>query len=235
MEWTQNLTHKKENKYDLEFWKEFIVDCQVITESSYEPLSGNLDVKLIASNLKQRFKKNFKYINSRLFEEWLRFFSTDYARFLDRLTLARLLSKYSFNYGLFGRDWKDISEFELFSGGHISESNELFEIYKRSKINLYNNTHGLGMHSKVFEIFASGGFMALPKYKKNFSLSGINEGFNENEHFVTFTSESFEDFIHNWLFNTKKRIQIAKNAREIVLSEHSWDKRIQKIINDLKL
>ena len=193
-----------------------------LTESSYEPLSGNLDVKLIASSLNQRFKKNFKYLNSELFEEWLRFFSTDYPRFLDRLTLARLLSKYSFNYGLFGKDWRNIQEFESFSGGHISESNQLFEIYKRSKINLYNNTHGLGMHSKVFEIFASGGFMALPKYKKNspFSLSGINEGFNENEHFVTFTSETFEDFIHNWLFNTKKRIEIAKNAREIVLSEH---------------
>ena len=30
--WTQNLTHKKENKYELKFWKEFIVDCQVFLQ-----------------------------------------------------------------------------------------------------------------------------------------------------------------------------------------------------------
>ncbi len=235
LEWTHNLTDEKENKYELDFWKEFVVDCQVIVESSYEPLSGNLDVKLIASKMQQRMKKNFKYSNSEIFKQWLPFFSTEYARYLDRLTLARLLSKYSMNYGLFGNHWTSIPEFESFSGKHISEQNQLFEIYKKSKINLYNNTHGLGMHSKVFEVFANGGFLALPKYKKNFALSGINEAFNENEHFVTFTSENFEDLVNNWLFNTKERIKIAKNARDIVLSDHSWDKRIQKIINDLKL
>tara|TARA_B100001057_G_C22864669_1_gene955983 strand:+ start:2824 stop:4104 length:1281 start_codon:yes stop_codon:yes gene_type:complete len=235
LEWASNLTNKKDNKYRIDFWKEFIVDLQIIVESNYEPLSGDLKVKMIASKIKQRIRDNFKYINSEIFRQWIPFFSTEYARYLDRALLAKLLSKHSYQFALFGKGWSEILEFESFAGKHISDQKKLFEIYKKSKINLYNNTHGLGMHSKVFEIFANGGFLALPKYKKNFSLSGINEGFNENEHFVTFTSENFEDLIHNWLFNTKKRIEVAKNAREIVLDQHTWDKRVQKIINDLEL
>ena len=49
----------------------------------------------------------------------------------------------------------------------ISSEKELFSIDKKTKINLYNNTHGLGMHSKTFEIMINGGFFALPKSKKN--------------------------------------------------------------------
>ena len=40
--------------------------------------------------------------------------------------------------------------------------------------------------------------------QKNFSVSGINEGFNENEHFITFKPENFDEMIDNWLYQTKK-------------------------------
>ena len=90
------------------------------------------------------------------------------------------------------------------------------------------------MHSKVFEIFANAGFLALPKSKKNFLAAGINEGFNENEHFVTFTSENFEDLVNDWLFDTQKRVEIGKNARKIVINEHTWKKRTQQILEDLQ-
>ena len=89
------LTHKNENKYQLDFYKKFIVDLQLIVESNYFPLSGNLNVKLISSKIKTRIKEYFKYLNSQIFREWLPFFSTEYPRFLDRIELARLLSKHS--------------------------------------------------------------------------------------------------------------------------------------------
>ena len=63
------------------------------------------------------------------------------------------------------------------------------------------------MHSKTFEIMINGGFFALPKSKKLFEKGGINEHFNENEHFVTFLPEKFDDLIENWMLNTEKRIK----------------------------
>ena len=53
------LTHKNEKKYKLDFYKKFIVDLQVIVETNYIPLSGNLNVKLIASKIKARIQRIF--------------------------------------------------------------------------------------------------------------------------------------------------------------------------------
>ena len=209
------------------------MDLQIIVETNYVPLSGYLDVKKIASKVKKRILKMFNYIDTEIFNQLLPFFTTEYSRFLDRIELARLLSKYSTNFGLFGKDWTNYTEFESFSSNHISSEKELFSIYKKTKINLYNNTHGLGMHSKTFEIMINGGFFALPKSKKNYLKGGINEYFNENEHFVTFSPEKFDDLIENWMFNTEKRIKIGNNARKLVLSDHTWEKRIEKILRDL--
>ena len=35
------------------------------------------------------------------------------------------------------------------------------------------------------------------------------------------------------MFNTEKRIKIGNNARKLVLSDHTWEKRIEKILRDL--
>ena len=43
----------------------------------------------------------------------------------------------------------------------------------------------------------------------------------------------FDDLIENWMFNTEKRIKIGNNARKLVLSDHTWEKRIEKILRDL--
>ena len=232
--WFSKLTNKNEKKYSIDIYKEFIVDLQIIVETNYIPLSGDLQVKKIATKIRKRILEKFNYINSALFNQIIPFFSTDYARFLDRIELARLLSKYSFNFGLFGEEWSNYPEFKLFTGNHISNESELFEIYKKSKINLYNNTHGLGMHSKVFEIMLNGALLAIPKSKKNFLKGGISQEFNENEHFVTYTPDKFEDLIENWMFYTKKRIEVGKNARKLVLSKHTWKKRIEKILKDIE-
>ena len=90
------------------------------------------------------------------------------------------------------------------------------------------------MHAKVFEIMANGGFLALPESKKNLLEGGINEVFNKNEHFITFKTENFCDLIENWLFKTKERIQVGNNARKLVLSDHTWEKRVEKILKDLE-
>ena len=78
-----------------------------------------------------------------------------------------------------------------------------------------------------------GDFLRYQNQKKNYLKGGINQHFNENEHFVTFSPEKFDDLIENWMFNTEKRIKIGNNARKLVLSDHTWEKRIEKILRDL--
>ena len=50
--WFSKLTHKNEKKYSIDIYKEFIVDLQIIVETNYVPLSGDLQVKKIALKIK---------------------------------------------------------------------------------------------------------------------------------------------------------------------------------------
>ena len=50
---------------------------------------------------------------------------------------------------------------------------------------------------------------------------------------VTYTSEQFDDLIENWMFDTKKRIEVGENARKLVLSKHTWKKK-EKILKDIE-
>ena len=69
----QNLLIKMKKKYSLDFYKNFIVDLQIIVETNYSPLSGCLEVKKIASKIKKRILEKFNYIDSKLFNQMLPF------------------------------------------------------------------------------------------------------------------------------------------------------------------
>ena len=79
------------------------------------------------------------------------------------------------------------------------------------------------------------GVFSLTTITKKFLASGINECFNENEHFITFKPESFDDMIEDWLYQEKKRIKVGFNARKLVLSNHTWEKRAKKILEDIEI
>ena len=72
----------------------------------------------------------FNYIDTEIFNQIIPFLQQNTQDFLDRIELARLLSKHSINFGLFGKDWTSYTEFESFSSDHISSEKELFSIYK---------------------------------------------------------------------------------------------------------
>ena len=184
--------------------RNFNLSSRTLTEINYEPLSGNLNVNSNFQKIKNKTLKEFGSGNELILNALIRLFSTDYPRFLDRITLARLISQFSSNFALVGSGWSSYNEFSEFSRGEIQDQNELYSIYKKSKINIYNNTHGLGMHSKVFEIMMNGGFLALPFSKNNKKESGIEEAFEPEKHFVYFDPFKFDELIEKWLHNEEK-------------------------------
>ena len=229
----RNFADKREKIKPIEDYKKFVIDLQTITELNYQPLSGKLNVEKISNLVKKKISENFEFVNAQIFNEWIRFFSTEYPRFLDRIKLARLISKNSFNIALIGEGWSSFDEFENFSVKKIDDYKKLYEFYRKSKVNLYNNTHGLGMHSKVLEIMINGGFVAFPISHKNGDFGSIEESFEENIHFSTFDPSNFEDFNDKWLDDYHNRLTIGKNALREVISNHSWKKRVKKILSDL--
>ena len=225
--------NKKEKKISINKFKELICELQNIVELSYKPLSGELEVFRIAKKIKEKIMENFEFYDVDFFKGWIRFFSTEYPRFLDRIHMARLIANYSNKFIVVSDGWERLDEFKDFYREKIDDKDELYELLKRSKINLYTNTHGGGMHNKIFEIMINGGFVALPISSRNNMLGGIEECFIDGEHFSSFNPHKFDEFIDNWLNNSEKRLLIGSNARKEVLDKHTWRSRIYKLLNDL--
>ena len=228
-----NELDKDEKKLTINEYKEFVCELQNIVELNYKPLSGELEIFELVKKIRKTIKKNFRNPNQQIFKEWQRFFSTEYPRFLDRLNMARLMSSFSNNFIVVGDGWERLNEFLDFYRKKIEDKDNLYELFKRSKINLYTNTHGGGMHNKIFEIMINGGFVALPISSRNNMLGGIEECFIDGEHFSSFNPHKFDEFIDNWLNNSEKRLLIGSNARKEVLDKHTWRSRINKLLNDL--
>ena len=228
-----NELDKDEKKLTINEYKEFVCELQNIVELNYKPLSGELKIFKLVKKIRKTIKKIFRNPNQQIFKEWQRFFSTEYPRFLDRLNMARLMSRFSSNFIVVGDGWERLNEFLDFYRKKIEDKDDLYELFKRSKINLYTNTHGGGMHNKIFEIMINGGFVALPISSRNNMLGGIEECFIDGEHFSSFNPHKFDEFIDNWLNNSEKRLLIGSNARKEVLDKHTWRSRIYKLLNDL--
>ena len=228
-----NELDKDEKKLTINEYKEFVCELQNIVELNYKPLSGELKIFKLVKKIRKTIKKIFRNPNQQIFKEWQRFFSTEYPRFLDRLNMARLMSRFSSNFIVVGDGWERLNEFLDFYRKKIEDKDDLYELFKRSKINLYTNTHGGGMHNKIFEIMINGGFVALPISRRNNMLGGIEECFIDGEHFSSFNPHKFDEFIDNWLNNSEKRLLIGNNARKEVLDKHTWRSRINKLLNDL--
>ena len=228
-----NELDKDEKKLTINEYKEFVCELQNIVELNYKPLSGELKIFKLVKKIRKTIKKIFRNPNQQIFKEWQRFFSTEYPRFLDRLNMARLMSRFSSNFIVVGDGWERLNEFLDFYRKKIEDKDNLYELFKRSKINLYTNTHGGGMHNKIFEIMINGGFVALPISSRNNMLGGIEECFIDGEHFSSFNPHKFDEFIDNWLNNSEKRLLIGSNARKEVLDKHTWRSRINKLLNDL--
>ena len=228
-----NRLDKDEKKLTINEYKEFVCELQNIVELNYKPLSGELEIFELVKKIRKTIKKNFRNPNQQIFKEWQRFFSTEYPRFLDRLNMARLMSRFSNNFIVVSDGWERLNEFSDFYREKIDDKIDLYELFKKTKINLYTNTHGGGMHNKIFEIMINGGFVALPISSRNNMLGGIEECFIDGEHFSSFNPHKFDEFIDNWLNNSEKRLLIGNNARKEVLDKHTWRSRINKLLNDL--
>ena len=229
-----NRLDKDEKKLTINEYKEFICELQNIVELNYKPLSGELEIFELVKKIRKTIKKIFRNPNQQIFKEWQRFFSTEYPRFLDRLNMARLMSRFSHNFIVVSDGWERLDEFLDFTKKKIDDKNIFYETIRKTKINLYSNTHGLGMHNKIFEIMINGGFVALPYSRRDSELGGIEEFFNNGEHYQSFYPNRFDEFIDEWLNNDQRRLLVGKNAREAILKNHTWKTRIDKILKDLK-
>ena len=183
-------------------------------------LSG--DKKILTSGMGSEFHSIINYL------------AHTYPRFLDRKTLIDEVLKFTDSIGLYGSGWDEYEEYKPYFNGFIDDKNQLLDIYHNSKINLANNTHGLGLHSRVLECMAVCGFVFLHESPNDNKAGGILTAFEPSVHYGVYRSGQIEHDAHYWLMNNNHRIKVGYNARKLILESHTWRHRARQILIDLK-
>jgi hypothetical protein len=161
------------------------------------------------------------------------YFSQSYPRIMDRKALIEATVQVSSDLEVYGPGLSEHEFTKPYFKGVIDTQNELLEVYCRSKINLSNNTHGLGLHSRTLECMAVGGFVFMHESPHDNKTGGMLTSFEPGVHYGSYTPENFSEEAARWLKDDRGRMRIGMQAESIVREKHRWHHRAQQIIDDL--
>lgn len=222
---------------------EEINEMKNIIASHYRPLRGEIDIHQLAQaiinessgvkRLKQSRSPNRESSYNASIKKAIDYFSHAYPRVLDRELLASLASQATQSLAFYGNGLNKYDFPKPYYRGVLETQDELLKIYCESKINLHNNTHGLGLHSRTLECMAVGGFIFTHQSPHDTQPGGIATCFEPNVHYGAYEPNTFIDQATYWLANDKKRIQIGRNAKAIIQESHCWEHRAIQVLEDL--
>lgn len=161
------------------------------------------------------------------------YFSQSYPRIMDRIALVEAASKVSDSLELYGPGLSSHEFAQPYFKGVIDKQDELLRVYCRSKINLSNNTHGLGLHSRTLECMAVGGFIFMHESPHDNKMGGMLTSFEPGVHYGSYTPENFTEEAARWLKDDSGRMRVGMRAESVIRDRHCWHHRAQQIIDDL--
>ncbi|HEX7894048.1 MAG TPA: glycosyltransferase [Terriglobales bacterium] len=165
---------------------------------------------------------------------FISYLARDYPRALDRIALVQSVLALSDSVELYGNGWQLYDEFKRYHQGVLATPRELARVYRRSRINLANNTHGLGLHARTLECMATGGFILIHESPNDEKPGGMLTSFEPDLHYGAFKPETLQETALRWLKDENGRGRAGANAAKIVRDKHLWRHRAAQLIADLK-
>jgi hypothetical protein len=212
--------------------------CFKEAELLYRPLTGSSNAFLMAEHL-QKFVD--KIISTEKISEsehetlrkscnWM---AIEFPRYIDRLRLAQLAYLASPKCGFYGVNWKKYYQFGNCTYAPIKDERILYQVYRNSKINLHNNWNGFGLHSRVLEAMAVGGFVMAHSCAAPQAAGRLTTSFEPDVHFGEYTPDNFVERAKYWLQDDAARNKAITESRKIIADKHLWKHRAQQILHDL--
>ena len=115
--------------------------------------------------------------------------------------------------------------------GKIHYFNEMPKLFRLSKINLNPTLRSIksGIPLRAMDIMGAGGFL-MTNYQEDFF-----KHFDPEVHFSYYTSlEEAVEKVNYYLKHEEERKRIAENAWELILKEHSYEKRFLSMFSDME-
>ena len=235
---------------------------QELSSALYRPLRGELDIDLIADALRATAKPYVKMRPERAqsghwsrrgrlgrvlapyrasgadrrsaLESLINGLTREYPRLLDRVALIGAALQVSRSLALYGPGWDAHEAFRAYHKGIIDDHPTLLAVFQRSRINLANNTHGLGLHSRTLECMAVGGFIFMHRSPHDERPGGMLTSFEPGVHYGAYTPETFREEALRWLADEQGRTKAGAQAAAVIREKHLWRHRAEQIVSDLK-
>ena len=166
-------------------------------------------------------------------QRFISYLARDHPRMLDRVMLIDAILSVSRSLELYGPGWTEHSDYRQFHRGVLDSTAELAKVYARSRLNLANNTHGLGLHSRTLECMAVGGFIFMHASPADSKPGGMQTAFEPGVHYGLFEPDTIAEEARRWLRDEASRNTAAAKAAAIVKENHTWRHRAQQILDDL--
>lgn len=161
------------------------------------------------------------------------YFAQSYPRIVERKALVEAAARVSSSLVLYGPGLSAHAFAKPYFKGVLETREQLLSVYCRSKINLSNNTHGLGLHSRTLECMAVGGFIFMHESPHDKKAGGMLTSFEPGVHYGSYNPENFVTEAERWLKDDRGRIRTGMRAESVVRERHRWHHRAQQIIDDL--
>ena len=151
-----------------------------------------------------------------------------YMRGYNRYRVARLVLSLGKGCHIYGPDeWKSWPEFAPYHRGLLPSTADNMQVYRETRVNLHNG--GTVSHPRVFECMAAhGGPLML-----NRTLMEHDLGLEAGVHYLEFDLSDFEPQARELLANPALRKGISEAAYSYIQAHHTWDHRVQQILEDL--
>ena len=159
-----------------------------------------------------------------------------YIKGVDRLRLLTSFSNHKvhiFGYQSDKKGWKHILKQHPNLIVHPPVSyEEAIEIMQQSKVVLNSSLKNKqGAHERIFTAAACGALVVTNK------VPFTEKHFQNGKEMLLFDGKglpSLEKDIHALLQDENKRLEIAESGRNRVMSEHTWDQRVDKLLKDIR-
>lgn len=160
-------------------------------------------------------------------------------RLKNRVELLSFAKNKSNHIAIYGSEnWKEWPDYQDYYRHFVDCPNAMNHIHQTSLINLHD---GLSFHFRAIDCMASGGAVfwydnnVAELYKnKTRHGRGLHDFFDSQSHYYTFRQESFDNVYDNFRCNRGLQNKIRNDAIAIIKTNHTWDHRVAKIINDIE-
>lgn len=236
-----------------------LVSFKKIVEDLYQPLRGNLDIHALSAAMRRhaqlpehrsapvaspgagggRARRTMRMLlgaspdRATATERAISYFARDYPRLLDRAALVNGAMSVSKSLELYGPGWERHEAFRPYWRGVIESPEVLLSVYRKSRINLANNTHGVGLHSRTLECMAVGGFIFTHASPHDAKPGGMLTCFEPGVHYGMYTPDTLQEETRRWLRDEARRVSAGARAAEVVRAKHLWRHRAEQVVRDL--